>query len=113
MGQITFVLPGIDLTKIPDTVKMSLTAVGDIFKNTDPRPFTLLAGTKTGNSEFGYLMFRYFGRGLQEGYFKGHPYEVAAGGFGGVKRGLRALKEGRASAVKCVFRIGETKGVMS
>jgi len=57
------------------------------------------------------VMFRFFGRGLQEGWFKGHPYEVVPGGLGGVEGALKNLKEGRASAVKYVFRIGETEGV--
>lgn len=48
---------------------------------------------------------------MQEGWFSGHPYEVVAGGLGGVQTALENLKEGKASAVKYVFRIGETEGV--
>jgi len=48
---------------------------------------------------------------LQEGWFKGHPYEVVPGGLGGVEGALKNLKEGKASAVKYVFRIMETEGV--
>jgi len=48
---------------------------------------------------------------LQEGWFTGHPFEVVPGGLGGVEQALRNLKEGKASAVKYVFRIGETAGI--
>lgn len=44
---------------------------------------------------------------MQEGWFKGHPFEVVPGGLQGVQTGLRDLKEGKASAVKYVYKIGE------
>ena len=43
-----------------------------------------------------------------KGWFKGHPFEVVAGGLGGVQAGLQDLKAGKASAFKYVFRIDET-----
>lgn len=109
-GQITLVLLGKEYTEIPATITKSLTRVSDVFKEDDLEPVEKKAGTKTGNEEFGYLMFRFFGRGLQEDFFKGHPYEVVPRGLRGVEGALRNLKEGRASAVKYVFRIGETEG---
>jgi NADPH:quinone reductase len=54
-------------------------------------------------------MFRYIARGLAEGFFKPHPHEVIPGGLEGVEKGLRNLAEGKASAVKYVFKIGEPK----
>jgi NADPH2:quinone reductase len=110
-GQITLVLPGKEYAGIPPTITQSITRVGNVFKEDDLKPFEKKTGTKTGNEEFGYVMFRFFGRGLQEGWFKGHPYEVVPGGLGGVEGALKNLKEGKASAVKYVFRIGETEGV--
>ena len=110
-GKITLVLPGRQYPEIPPTITQSVTYVSTVFKADDPAPWEKRAGTKTGDEEFGYLMFRFFGRGLQEGFFKGHPYEVVKGGLGGVEGALRELKEGRASAVKYVFRIKETEGV--
>lgn len=110
-GHITLVLPFREYPEIPPTVTQSITLVGSVFKQDDPESAEKNAGTKTGNPEFGYVMFRFFGRGLQEGWFKGHPYEVVPGGLGGVEGALRKLKEGKASAVKYVFRIGETEGV--
>ncbi|KAK2799394.1 hypothetical protein FQN50_008500 [Emmonsiellopsis sp. PD_5] len=64
-----------------------------------------------GNSMLGYVMSRYFTRALQEKQLTGHPFEVREGGLEGVEQGLRDLKAGKASAVKYVYRIGETRGV--
>jgi NADPH2:quinone reductase len=61
--------------------------------------------------DFGFAWFRMFSLGLKEGWLRGHPYEVVPGGLGGVQQGLINLKEGKASAVKYVFRIADTVGV--
>jgi len=54
---------------------------------------------------------RYLARGLQSGWFTGHPLEIVPGGLGGVEQALRNLKDGKASAVKYVFKIADTEGV--
>ena len=60
------------------------------------------------------MLFRsYMARGLQEGWFKGHPREVVSGGLGGIQQALENLKDGKASAMKYVFRIADTEGVKS
>ena len=112
-GAITLVLPGKQYPEIPDTVTQSLTTVGSVFADFDQDSWQKKVGTKTGNQEFGYVMFRLFSRGLAHGWFKGHPYEVVQGGLGGVEGALTNLKEGKASAVKYVFRIADTEGVTS
>lgn len=56
--------------------------------------------------DFGYVYFKLFARGLREGWFKPHPYEVVPGGLSGVETGLTNLKAGKASAVKYIFEIG-------
>jgi NADPH2:quinone reductase len=61
--------------------------------------------------EFGYAWFRLFGYGLQQGWFQGHPHFVCAGGLQGVETGLRNLMNGKASAVKYVFRLADTPGL--
>jgi NADPH2:quinone reductase len=107
-GQITLVLPGKDYAEIPSTIRKSWTKCGMVFQAMDDDPWEKKAGTKTGNKEFGYVMFRLFGRGLARGWFKGQPYEVVPGGLNGVEGALTKLKEGKASAVKYVFRIADT-----
>ena len=52
-----------------------------------------------------------FGKGLRDGWLRGHPVTVVPGGLSGVQEGLANLKNGKASATKYVFRIGETSGV--
>lgn len=65
-------------------------------------------GCLIGDTDFGFIYFRYFARGLTEGWFSGHPYQVREGGLNGVEGALRDLKVGKASAVKYVFRIEDT-----
>ncbi|EAQ83385.1 hypothetical protein CHGG_09789 [Chaetomium globosum CBS 148.51] len=94
-ARVTFVLGG-EKEGLPEGVDKSITLVGDVHN---------------GAEDFGYVYYRYFARGLQEGWFKPQRSEVVPGGLGGVQTGLRWLKEGKASGVKYVFRIGETEGV--
>lgn len=103
-GKTTFVLPapgGDWSSKFPgfaEGVQQSTTNVGSVH-----------AGLK----DLGYVYFRYFTRGLEEGWFRGQPQEVVPGGLGGVQEAMEKLKDGTASAVKYVFRIGETEGAGS
>ncbi|KAL8729297.1 MAG: hypothetical protein Q9166_004794 [cf. Caloplaca sp. 2 TL-2023] len=110
-GQITLVLPGKDFSAIPSSITQTTTMVGAVHADMDQNEFQEQTGSKTGNTDFGYVMFRFFSRGLAEGWFRGHPHEVVAGGLAGVSGALRDLKEGKASAVKYVFRLEETEGV--
>ncbi|KAF2708043.1 GroES-like protein [Pleomassaria siparia CBS 279.74] len=95
-GSITFVLPGRKYEGIPEGVKQSITSVG---------------ASHGDCKDFAYVFYRYFARGLDEGFFKTHPVEVVEGGLEGVSKALTNLKEGKASATKYVFRIADTKGV--
>jgi NADPH2:quinone reductase len=93
-GHLTLVLPGKTYEGIPETVQQSQTMVGE---------------SHNGDKEYAYIMFRYMAKGLAEGWFSAHPFEVVAGGLEGVETGLRNLKEGKNSGVKYVFKIGEEK----
>ena len=98
-GKISVVLPvGQDYSSIPSTVVRSNTLVGSVHLEGPDR-------------EFAAAWFRLMAMGLKEGWFKGHPFEVVPGGLGAVQRALQDLKDGKASAVKYVFRIGETEGL--
>ncbi|KAL9530844.1 Trans-enoyl reductase [Sphaerulina musiva] len=94
-GNITLVLPGEDYPGIPETVKKTMTSVGDVH------------GSK---KDLGFVYSRLITRGLEEGWFKAQPQEVIPGGLGGVEKGLSLLKDGKASAVKYIFKIEDTKG---
>lgn len=98
-GHITLVLPGKKYEGIPSTLHQTLTTVGSVHGKPDDL------------SDFGYAWFRLFSLGLKEGWFSGHPHEVVAGGLGGVQTGLENLRDGKASAVKYVYRVDETEGV--
>lgn len=101
-GNITLVILSKTYSEIPESITKSITYVGNVHNE---------EGKKEGTREFSYAWFRLFAKGLAEGWVKPHPYEVLAGGLAGVELGLRNLKEGKASAVKYVFRIAETPGV--
>ena len=110
-GKITTVLPIENTKGIPETVEKSMTMVGSAQIETDTDPWQKKTGMQTGNEEFAMAFFRYFSRGLQKGFFKGHPYEVVPGGLAGIQGALQNLKDGKASAVKYVFRLEDTDGV--
>lgn len=93
-AKVTFVL-GVD-RELPEGVEKSITLVGTVHKDA---------------KDFGYVYFRYFAKGLLEGWFKAQRTEVVPGGLGGIQTALENLKNGKASAVKYVFRIAETEGV--
>ncbi|KAK7725392.1 hypothetical protein SLS57_003869 [Botryosphaeria dothidea] len=95
-GTITLVLPFKDYEGIPEYVTQTITNVGAV--HTDAQ-------------DFGYVWFRVFAKGLRDGWFRAQPQEVVPGGLGGVRTALENLRDGKASAVKYVFRIAETEGV--
>jgi NADPH2:quinone reductase len=99
-GRITLVLPGKEYKEIPASITKTITNVGSVHKDEEER-------------EFAYVMFRYFSKGLKEGWFKGQPTQTVPGGLGGIQQALTDLKNGKASAVKYIFRIDETEGVKS
>ncbi|KAJ7824801.1 alcohol dehydrogenase-like protein [Mycena olivaceomarginata] len=61
-------------------------------------------------NEIGFAYFRWIFRKIAQGEFKPHPHEVMPGGLAGVSEVLTRLRDGKASAVKYVFRIGDTEG---
>jgi NADPH2:quinone reductase len=103
-GKITLLLHGYDDTVFPSTMNHSRTGVGGIHLQHDHLP---------GDPDLGFVFCRLFGKGLQDGWYKGHPYEVRKGGLGGVQEALLDLKAGKNSATKYVFRIAETEGLKS
>lgn len=96
-GRIALVLPGKDYSALPKHVAETTTKVGDVHTE--------------GFADFGFVAFQMMARGLRDGWFKPHPYEVIEGGLNGVESGLARLKEGKASAVKYIYEIAATKGV--
>ena len=109
-GHLTLVLPGKEYKDVPASVNKTVTYVGDAHAAQDSTKRHEKSGTDVGNQEFAHAFFRFFGRGLHKGFFKPHPYKVVPGGLEGVEEGLRDLRNGKASAVKYVFRVPETKG---
>lgn len=104
-AKVTYVLPrSVSDDKIPEGVECRLTMVGSVHM---PVP----EGQTIGDPDFGEALFRLMGRGLAKGWFKGHPYKVREGGLNGVEGALKDLEAGKASAVKYVFRIGDTPGL--
>lgn len=65
-----------------------------------------------GDGKSGTIFFSFFGRGLQEDRFHENPYEVRTGGLDALGQVLRGLEVGKISAMKCLLKIAEAKGVM-
>jgi len=98
-GKLAHVLPLEEGVDLGDQKSASLVMVGDVHGS---------FGEDRNARDFGKKMMDYFGNGLEEGWFKGHPYEVVPGGLGSVGKILDNLKAGKASAKKYVFRLRET-----
>ncbi|TVY27299.1 Trans-enoyl reductase [Lachnellula hyalina] len=100
-GAITLLLPYPE-SDIPQTMSHVRTAVGGSHGG---------PGTRDYDPDLAYVFFRLFAKGLADGWFKGHPYEIRKGGLDGVEGALADLKAGKASAVKYVFRVEDTPGL--
>ncbi|KAJ6104468.1 hypothetical protein N7523_010788 [Penicillium sp. IBT 18751x] len=103
-GEITTVLASGDYQP-PEGIAMGQTIAGSVH-------MPPAAGKTLEDIEFGAAFFHFIGRGLSQGWFSGHPYEVRPGGLAGLQGTLQDLRAGRVSAVKYVVRIGETEGTM-
>ncbi|KAJ6158414.1 hypothetical protein N7485_011240 [Penicillium canescens] len=103
-GAITTVLPT-ESDEAADGIAIRRTMVGSVH-------MPPAEGKALGDKEFGAAFFQFIGRGLAQGWFSGHPYEVRKGGLGGLEGALKDLEAGKASAVKYVVRIAETEGVL-
>ncbi|KAL7939299.1 GroES-like protein [Trichoderma chlorosporum] len=66
---------------------------------------------RVGITHFTTVMLRFIGRGLNEGWFSAHPYEIVRGGLHGLEAALRRLKNGSVSATKLVVKISDTEGL--
>ena len=95
-GQIALVLPFSKYEEIPEGIEKKIVMVGDVH---------------TKLQDFGFVYSRYIARGLEQGWFKPQPHEIVPGGLEGVGTGLQNLKDGKASAVKYVFRIADTPDI--
>lgn len=97
-GRVTSVLP-VPKDAYPEDVYHTQTSVGDVHK---PE-----------YREFGRVHFNNIKEGLEAGWLKPHPYDVVPGGLAGIEKALTDLKNGKASAIKYIFRIRDTPGLHS
>lgn len=52
--------------------------------------------SSTGEKEFAAAFFQFIGRGLAQGWFSSHPYEVRKGELGGIEGVLKDLEADKA-----------------
>lgn len=102
-SKMALVLPGSDYSAIPEGIEAIRTWVGSVHSGHFPGD----KGKGLEDIEFGFVMFRYIGRLLAEGKFSGHPQTLIDGGLSGIDKGLKLLKDGKASATKYVYRIAD------
>lgn len=102
-GGINLVLPSNwdtgSITKTETTVGIIHNQTGD--------------GYGVAGADLGLVTCRWFTKALQAGTFQGHPFEVRPGGLEGVGQALKDLKDGKNSAVKFVFKIADTPGLLN
>lgn len=106
-GVITNVLPNVEAG---EGVEQRQTMVGSVHQPPSPTGNGNAKDRALGDPEFGAIFFPLFTRGLAHGWFTPHPHEVVPGGLDGVETALKNLEAGKASAVKYVLRIADTKG---
>ena len=106
-SKINLLLPEKDYNEIPGYIVKIKTMVGIVHMDVSSPVFLGIAGL-AGGKDFGFIFSRFFSRGLQEGWFTGHPYEVIPGGLYGVEQGLKNYKLGVNSATKYIFKIEDT-----
>jgi NADPH2:quinone reductase len=111
-GKISVVLARKSYDGIPPAFAKFFTQVGRVHADHYPgiKGEKRLEGT-LGDQTFGTVMYKFFERGLADGWFQGHPFEIVPGGLGGLEIGLTNLKAGKASAFKYVYRIDDTQGL--
>lgn len=109
-GSITTVLPGKKYEGIPPSIRHPETYVGSVHGPKLSKTATKQVG-RVGDREFGAAFYRFFGQGLLDGFFSGHPVKNTPGGLEGLQGALRDLKAGKVSSFKYVARIGDTPGI--
>ncbi|KAH6962890.1 alcohol dehydrogenase-like protein [Fusarium avenaceum] len=97
LSEVSFVqvpddLPLDPMRGIPEDVTVMWTNLGSVFET---------------ENDFGYIFFRYMGKGIAEGWLKAVPQTIVPGGLDGVSQALRDIKDGVHSATKYVVRIGD------
>ena len=117
-GQICLI-QNYDPKEIPETITHTRTTVRWVHQDINtyagltqgPEEIPSLTDSVTGCRDFGFIMFRFFGRALEKGFLKGHPHQIVLGGLSGIQTGLENLKSGQASGVKYIFQIADTPGL--
>jgi len=61
------------------------------------------------NRETGFVFYRYLEYALTNNLISPHPFQIIPGGLSGLEQGLKAVKEGKNSGLKYLYRIADTK----
>ncbi|KAI6781197.1 uncharacterized protein J7T54_002553 [Emericellopsis cladophorae] len=92
------------LAELPKHVNIMFTQVGHVHRVYYPN----LEKDVPFDKQFGAILYPFISLGLQEGWFSGHPYEVAPGGLEeGVKVAMGKLSRGEVSAKKMLIRVAD------
>jgi NADPH2:quinone reductase len=111
-GSITLLDPSQQYIALPASISKTITYVG-VLNGDITRDRWLRDQDQEERKEFGLISSRLFTKGLQDGWLVGHPYDVIPGGLNGISKGLLALKDGKVSAMKYIYRIAETSSKVS
>ncbi|PGH20813.1 hypothetical protein AJ80_03440 [Polytolypa hystricis UAMH7299] len=108
VGKIALILPAKEVEK---PVTQITTYVGSVHSDDNVFMKDTPRFGKLGQKEFGAVYFKFFARGLEGGWFSGHPHRIVEGGLEGLANALSNMRAGKVSAFKYVVRIADTPGL--
>lgn len=93
----TMALVRVDM-KTDDPIKQVISYVGAVHFDHNPLEKDVPRVGKLGEREFGAVFYKLFTKGLEAGWFSGHPHRIVEGGLPGIAKALEELKSGSVSS---------------
>lgn len=107
-GRLSLVLPQeLPSQVVASGIKTTVSFAPALWEPSDSGNSEDEARELTALKSFAHVYFRYLSDALANNLISHHPFEVIDGGFGGISRALKDLRDGKNSASKYVVRISE------
>jgi D-arabinose 1-dehydrogenase-like Zn-dependent alcohol dehydrogenase len=104
-GHLNVISPRRDCSAVMETVKTSAAFVGVVHGQPIP-PNETIQHVSTGDGvDFGYIYSRLFTRGLEEGWLKGHPFQIWDGGLDDISEAMKNMQKGSVNGKQYIFKI--------
>ncbi|KAL5090006.1 hypothetical protein Trisim1_004838 [Trichoderma cf. simile WF8] len=106
-GRLSMVLPQELPSQVAAGIKTTVSFAPALWEPNDVNSSEVERKELTALKSFAHVYFRYLSDALANSLISHHPFEVVDGGFGGISRALKDLRNGKNSASKYVIRISE------